>query len=80
MSGLISLRHPSSGGAGVSFTGGDLDGEMPRLRFHCDPAQFSEGIDAYLAAKATVAETADAAERHLWFVMHGRAIDESARQ
>src|SRR5581483_7864896 len=40
-----------------------------------DPAQLGELVDAGFAAKATVARSLHASERHLRLVMHGRSID-----
>lgn len=48
---------------------------MARLRFHGDPAQFGEAVDASLATEFAIARRLGAAEGHLRFVMHGRAVD-----
>ena len=39
------------------------------------PSQLGELVDGSFASKATVTAGLDAAERHLWFVMDGWAID-----
>src|SRR5258705_220631 len=40
-----------------------------------DPAELGEGVDPGFAAEASVTRGADAAERHLRFVLNRRAVD-----
>src|SRR3954447_18569021 len=51
------------------------EGIVLRLGLDGDPAQIGELGDAGLAAEAAVARSLHAAERHLRFVMYGRAVD-----
>src|SRR4051794_31509806 len=48
---------------------------MTRLTRYADPPQLREEVDPCLSAETAVTGTADAAERHLRFVLNRRSVD-----
>src|SRR5664279_2400908 len=54
---------------------GDSNRVVAMARLNGDPALLGELIDRGLAAEAPKTAGFHAAERHLWFIVHGRTVD-----
>lgn len=52
---VVGFEGTGSGGLPIGAVNGPSDGEMAGLCFDRDPAQFGEGVDTRLAAKAAIA-------------------------